>query len=63
MTKIKRWYTIREFIDIETGEIINKEQEQDYIKVGNEIKYDQSEKYNIKKILVYGKVSRQQKLF
>lgn len=59
----ERWYTIREFVDIETGEIIPKKREQEYYKIGTEIKYEVSEKFKIKKILVHGKPTRQQRLF
>lgn len=65
MDKKMKWYTVQEYIDKDTGEIISKSlKEREYIVQKKEIKYEKSnEIYGIKKIINECKKNRQIRLF
>lgn len=65
MDKKMKWYTVQEYIDKDTGEIISKSlKEREYIVQKKEIKYEKSnEIYGIKKIINECEKNRQIRLF
>ena len=62
----KRWYSITEHVDIETGELLTTSQlkREYWDKVGKEEKIDYSHRdYNLKKIIYHYEKSKQQRLW
>jgi hypothetical protein len=62
---MRRWYTSKTNVDIETGEILSDSAilRGHYDKVGKEESIEYKKDYNIKKITYYYERSKQQRLF
>lgn len=61
---IKKWYTVSEYIDIETGELIGKKEvEKNYHKLKTNRKVEITENHGIIKYITECRNTRQQRLF
>jgi hypothetical protein len=60
---LKKWYTTSEFVDVDTGELINKKEfEKDYHKIQTTRKIEIKEDYGIIKYLHECRSTRQTRL-
>lgn len=62
-TDKRKWVTITEYVDLETGEVIPKAtMEREYYKVRSTPKYEENENYRIRKYTTECRRNGQQKL-
>ena len=62
--KINKWYTTTEYVDTETGEIINKEKyKKEYYKINSTKKIEIHENYGTIRYINECKPTRQKRLF
>lgn len=64
MYGVAKWYTVNEYVNIETGEILTKSEIErgNYIRTGKTEKSEYNKNYNVKKITYEYKDNRQTRL-
>lgn len=65
MSAKRKWYSVTERVDIETGEILSKSriEREDWVKVGQDERVEFKPTYNIKYLIYHYEKSRQLRIF